>query len=142
MKHLVFVYGTLKEGFPNFSKNKGIRLLGVYRTVERYPLYLIGERFSPWLINKPGHGERVSGQLFEVDSDALATMDTLERTDLRDGYRRVALALESAQDDCNRLFSAFAYLKQAEHFEPSMVRAGCLSDYTLEHAALYQPRAG
>lgn len=141
MRHLVFVYGTLKEGFPNFAKNKGVHVPGAFRTLQRYPLYLMGERYSPWLINDPGHGDRVSGQVFEVDHPALATMDILERIGEPDGYCRVAIVLESRQNGCNQLVNAFAYLKQAEHFQPSMVRAGCLSEYTLDHAALYQPKA-
>ena len=43
MAHLVFVFGTLKEGFPNFRINKGIRVVGEFVTVQRFPLHLIGE---------------------------------------------------------------------------------------------------
>jgi len=45
--HKVFVFGTLKEGFPNFKKNKGIRYRQNFDTKESYPLYLVGVRFSP-----------------------------------------------------------------------------------------------
>src|SRR5688572_24027904 len=55
----VFVYGTLKEGFPNFGANTGTRVPGVFVTKERYPLYLVGERHSPWMINSPGEGKQV-----------------------------------------------------------------------------------
>ncbi|MES2952169.1 MAG: gamma-glutamylcyclotransferase family protein [Pseudomonadota bacterium] len=140
MKHLVFVYGTLKENFPNFGRNKGLRLPGIFTTVERYPLYLVGERFSPWLVNTPGKGERVSGQVFAVDQTALATMDTLERITEADGYRRVTLALESTEARDTQPIHTLAYLKQATHCTPAMVREGPLSEYTLEHAALYLPR--
>lgn len=51
MSHLVFVFGTLKEGFPNFATNKGVRRGGDFVTASRYPLYLVGERCSPWLID-------------------------------------------------------------------------------------------
>ncbi|HYP70984.1 MAG TPA: gamma-glutamylcyclotransferase family protein, partial [Variovorax sp.] len=89
MNHLVFVFGTLKEGFPNFATNKGRRLPGVFLTKDRYPFYLVGERHSPWLVDQPGEGERVVGQVFEVDKVALAAMDALERIHEPDGYRRV-----------------------------------------------------
>jgi gamma-glutamylcyclotransferase (GGCT)/AIG2-like uncharacterized protein YtfP len=34
MTNLVFVYGTLKEGFCNSAANGGTRLLGEFETVE------------------------------------------------------------------------------------------------------------
>lgn len=138
MKHLVFVYGTLKQGFPNFVNNHGTRLPGDFTTVERYPLYLVGERHSPWLLNRAGDGERVTGQVFEVDSAALATMDALERITEADGYRRVELALVPAHGV--DVITAFAYLKQAEHLASSAIQAGPLPEYTQEHAALYRSR--
>ena len=61
MSQLVFVFGTLKQGFPNFATNKGARVAGDFMTVERYPLYLVGERYSPWLVDAAGKGERVVG---------------------------------------------------------------------------------
>jgi gamma-glutamylaminecyclotransferase len=140
MQHLVFVYGTLKQGFPHFAQNKGIRLPGLFVTAERYPLYLVGERHSPWLINRPGDGERVTGQVFEVDEAALANMDALERIAEPDGYRRIVLALGSASTQGGPQLQAFAYLKQAAHFAPSLAHVGPLREYTLKHAALYRPR--
>ncbi len=51
MSTLVFVFGTLKQGFPNFATNRGCRVseteTGRYRTQQRYPLYLVGPRHSP-----------------------------------------------------------------------------------------------
>ena len=140
MRHLVFVYGTLKQGFPNFAQNAGTRLPGHFVTTQPYPLYLVGERFSPWLVNCPGEGEHVTGQVFEVDDAALAAMDTLERITAPDGYRRVVLALESVPAHSSQRLQAFAYVKPAEHFTPSLAHLGPIREYTLEHAALYRPR--
>src|ERR1700752_159350 len=94
MEHLVFVFGTLKEGFPNFATNRGVRVAGSFRTCAAYPLYLVGERHVPWLINTPGTGVRVSGEIFRVDGAALAAMDKLERVSEADGYSRVVLEIE------------------------------------------------
>ena len=140
MKHLVFVFGTLKEGFPNFATNRGTRVPGVFITKERYPLYLVGERHSPWLIDSPGNGEQISGQVFEVDQATLDAMDKLERIAEPDGYRRVVLAVESGDVINSRRLDANAYLKQARHLVASEIRLGPFSEYTLEHAALYRPR--
>lgn len=140
MKHLVFVFGTLKEGFPNFPANKGSRVPGVFLTKERYPLFLVGERHSPWLINSPGQGERIVGQVFEVDQPAIEAMDKLERISEPDGYRRVVIEVEAINATNSTNLSVFAYLKQAHHFVLSEARFGPLPEYTHEHAALYRPR--
>lgn len=141
MKHLVFVFGTLKEGFPNFATNKGARVPGTFRTKERYPFYLIGERHSPWLVNRPGEGEQILGQVFEVDASTLDAMDTLERIAQPDGYRRIVVEVVADEGGAVTPLSVFAYLKQAQHFVAADVRSGPFAEYTLEHAALYRPRA-
>jgi len=136
--HLVFVFGTLKDGFPNFATNRGTRLPGVFRTQSPYPLYLVGDRCVPWLVDAPGTGMRVAGQVFEVDDDTLAAMDRLERISEPDGYRRHFLALEGGEP--SRVLSAHAYVKSPDQLVTSEVRAGPLAEYTLQHAALYRPR--
>ena len=140
MSHLVFVFGTLKEGFPNFAINKGRRLPGVFLTRDRYPFYLVGERHSPWLVDQPGEGERVVGQVFEVDEVALAAMDALERIHEPDGYRRVKIPVALDRGDGGASIDVFVYMKQARHFVQTEVRVGPLREYLPEHAALYRPR--
>ena len=138
MEHLVFVFGTLKEGFPNFAVNRGVRLAGSFKTCAAYPLYLVGERHVPWLVDTPGTGVRVSGEVFRADDAALAAMDRLEGVSRPDGYHRKALEVEGG--DSPRLLLAYAYLKQPGQLVMSEVRAGPLEEYRLEHAALYRPR--
>lgn len=140
MPHCVFVFGTLKEGFPNFHVNQGVRVPGTFQTTERYPLYLVGKRHSPWLIHQPGHGEYVRGQVFEVDPAGLAAMDTLERITAPDGYRRVTVEVSPVDMPGSASRPAFAYLKQAQHFDPAEARMGPLAEFTLAHATRYQPR--
>ncbi len=138
MRHHVFVFGTLKEGFPNFATNRGTRLQGSFLTIECFPFHLVGERYSPWLLNTPGQGSRVVGQVFDVDDEALAAMDTLERVTEVDGYRRIELFVQAVAT--SEVISAYAYLKQSELLDPSQIRLGPLSEYTLELAALYRHR--
>lgn len=107
MKHLVFVYGTLKEHFPHFAKNTGTRLPGLFTTTQRCPFYLVGERLSPRLVNRHEKGERVRGQVFEVDQTAWAILDALERITEPDGYRRVVLALEPIPANGSQRLRAF-----------------------------------
>lgn len=140
MHHQVFVFGTLKEGFPNFHINHGVRVPGTFRTIECYPLYLVGERHSPWLIDLPGQGEQVHGQVFEVDAAGLQAMDTLERIAEPDGYRRVLVEVVAVETSREIRLQAFAYLKQAQHFDPAEARLGPLTEFTPALATRYRPR--
>lgn len=136
---LVFVFGTLKEGFPNFAINRGVRVPGTFRTRAAYPLYLAGDRHSPWLIDMPHTGARVTGQVFQVDAPVLVAMDKLERVSEPDGYCRRILELEHLESSA--VVNAFAYLKPREQLVPADIRKGPLEEYDYEHAALYRPLA-
>lgn len=138
---LVFVYGTLKQGFPNFSANKGRRVPGIFMTCERLPLYLVGDRHSPWLINMPGQGEHVCGQVFEVNAETLAGMDLLERTGMPDGYHRTPIQVYRLADETSPPISVAAYLKSPASLANATIIAGPLHDYSPEHARTYRKRA-
>jgi len=137
----VFVFGTLKEGFPNFHVNRGRRIAGEFVTVRPYPLYLVGERRSPWMLDQPGSGQNVHGQVFEVDDAALAQMDVLERVGEPDGYRRVRIEVAVAGQAAAAALEVFVYLKDPAEF-PAMAgdALGPFAQYTREHAALYLTR--
>lgn len=141
MAVLIFVYGTLKAGFPNFATNAAQRVPGAFVTVEALPLYLVGERSVPWLLDSPGQGHRVAGELYAATPEVLAGMDALERIGHADGYRRVEIAVveRDAPDAAPRRVQA--YLKPAGQLTPELPRVGPLSDYTPAHAALYRRRA-
>lgn len=139
MPDRVFVFGTLKEGFPNAATNRGRRWPGDYQTCDRLPLYLVGERHSPWLLDRPGHGARVRGQVFEVDASTLAAMDLLERVGEPDGYRRRCIEVEPIDRPGERV-SVFVYLKPGMPDPPDGASTGPLNEYTLAHAARYRPR--
>ena len=75
----VFVYGTLKRGFPLHDIGlAGATFLGAYRTVEPYPMLIAGPRFAPMMLDQPGRGVRVSGELYEVPLDQLEKLDAIE----------------------------------------------------------------
>jgi gamma-glutamylaminecyclotransferase len=60
---LLFVYGTLKEGFCNFRLNEGRRILGDFVTVEFFQLYVLGPLSLPWMVEANGQSFQVKGQL-------------------------------------------------------------------------------
>jgi gamma-glutamylaminecyclotransferase len=135
---IVFVFGTLKQGFPNAATNRGERLAGEFETLQAYPLHLVGERHSPWLIDAPGEGVPVRGQLFRVDDAVLADMDKLERISEPDGYRRATLVVRDVVS--GTAIEVQAYLKPQAQWQPELSRLGPLAEYTLQHAALYRKR--
>lgn len=129
MEQRVFVYGTLKAGFRNQHWN-GARLLGRYRTVERYPLLLLGPACLPWLSEEPGRGEQVIGELYAADAAQLARMDELEELDKPDWYRRGEIELEPEAGG-ERLM-ALVYFGSPKRAAIETVHAGPLPEYTLE----------
>lgn len=136
--HKVFVFGTLKEGFPNFRINKGSRFGHLFQTKQSFPLYLIGERHSPWLVLQPGQGHPVKGQVFTVTDEALSAMDKLERITAEDGYRRISLDVECVET--GETLTVYAYGKPPEMLIDADVRAQLTDEYCLSHAALYRSR--
>lgn len=62
----VFVYGTLKRGEPNNSlisnkENGYAKLIGLGKTLLKYPLVIATKYNIPFMLNKPGIGN-VSSQ--------------------------------------------------------------------------------
>jgi gamma-glutamylaminecyclotransferase len=136
--YAVFAFGTLKEGFSNSGANKGSRVPGEFLTKYRYPLYLVGGRYSPWLVLSKGEGFQVRGQVFMVDEVILSDMDRLERTHEGDGYCRVQISVIS--EFSNEEILVFAYVKPPEQLEGMLVQLGPIAEYELQHSSLYQKR--
>ncbi|WOL06992.1 hypothetical protein Cni_G15727 [Canna indica] len=95
--HLVFTYGTLKRGFSNHCLIQDLvragdaAFVGAARTSARLPL-VCGPYRVPFLLNFPGAGERVLGELYAVSPRALARMDELEGT-RRGHYERLPISV-------------------------------------------------
>lgn len=98
--HKVFIYGTLKRGFPNHEAGLAeARFLERVRTLEAYPLIVGGRWFSPYLIDEPGQGRRVFGELFAVDAAGLALLDRMEGVGRPEGYHRICVAVARPDDE-------------------------------------------
>jgi gamma-glutamylaminecyclotransferase len=134
MPHLIFVFGTLKEGFRNFHVNQGRRVGGDVVTVQPHPLYVIGPRCLPWLLDRPGEGLPVVGQLFEVDEATLAAMDRLERVDDPWWYVRRRITVQPHPGDGPTL-EAWVYFGGEAGFADAEQHAGPVAEYTLALAA-------
>ncbi|KAF5196991.1 Avirulence induced-like protein [Thalictrum thalictroides] len=94
-KSFIFTYGTLKHGFANhvlmqdLISTKDAVYLGVYRTIEKYPL-VCGPYRVPFLLNFPGSGDRIWGELYAVSQIGLSRMDELEGI-TRNHYERLPI---------------------------------------------------
>lgn len=131
---LLFVYGSLKQGFPNSHINTGARIPGAFRTRERFPLYLLGDGHVPCLVLSSGLGHQVLGELYSVGDEGLAAMDRLERLGEPDGYLRLAIEVESVDTEASQALSALVYMKAPSEVVAAAQRAGPLVEYSLEHA--------
>jgi gamma-glutamylaminecyclotransferase len=140
MAALLFVYGTLKDGFPNHALNQGRRIPGDYRTKKAFPLYVVrlpNEVRAPWLVDLPGEGHQVVGQVFQVEPSALQAMDAFEEVGRSTGYVRVEIELVPVSVGGTEL-SAFSYLKPEDQLSMCLATEGPFSEYTHELAVGYQ----
>jgi gamma-glutamylaminecyclotransferase len=124
--HRVFVFGTLKRGFPNHEGMAGLTCLGHYRTVQAYPLVIAGQWFSPVMMPEPGVGHQVIGELYEVDDETLARLDVIESVHLPTGYHRDSIEVVSLDDGST--LDAWVYFKSLARVE--QVRSDYLTEYS------------
>lgn len=129
----LFVYGSLKQGFPNFHANGGRRVPGEFCTAQPYPMYL-AHGWLPCLLPLPGQGLQVRGQLFEVDAAQLQTMDTLERVGDPGGYQRILIEVQASEGGADRRLQAHVYVQSPELIATGGPHPGPLVEYTMAHA--------
>ncbi|WP_117235809.1 gamma-glutamylcyclotransferase family protein [Vibrio maerlii] len=79
--HIVFVYGTLRQGESNHHYLRESEYLGRFETTSDYALYDLGE--YPGLIK--GH-QTVVGEVYRITAEVLNQLDILE--DIPNEYRR------------------------------------------------------
>ncbi|XP_051138962.1 putative gamma-glutamylcyclotransferase At3g02910 [Andrographis paniculata] len=124
----IFVYGTLKQGFPNHPLLQDMMatgdasFLGSCRTVQRLPL-ICGPYRVPFLLNFPGRGQRVFGELYAVSAAALAKIDELEGV-VKGHYERLAVEVEVALEGEEEAAAAEAYYGHRSYAEALWRRSG------------------
>lgn len=84
-RHLVFVYGTLKQGGSNHGRLAGQTYVGNARTDRGVTLYSLGVQDGrggaggyPGLVYSPTDKSGVTGELWYVDNTTLKSLDELE----------------------------------------------------------------
>jgi gamma-glutamylaminecyclotransferase len=85
----IFVFGTLKRGFPLHDEAlAGAVYRGQYRTLERFPMFVAGNRFAPMMLDEPGVGHHVLGELYEVEDWRLKLIDKIESVGIPGNFRK------------------------------------------------------
>ena len=125
MTHRVFVYGTLKRGYPNNPLLEGSEFLGEAVTVLTYkavtvPAYkTVGTSF-PVIMPDPS-GRPVAGEIYTVDDATLARLDQLEREGR--SYDRVMIDATLPLSNGERLPTrAFIYVGREGRFGEMFAR--------------------
>jgi gamma-glutamylaminecyclotransferase len=121
----VFVYGTLKAGFPfhPLALSKA-QFLGTVQTAQAYPLMIAADFFGPMMLDRPGEGLVVHGELYAVKHDQLPVLDRLE--DLgASGSFRTTLQVEPEGGGLRQ--EAIGYMKDESWLKP--LHTGYLSNY-------------
>ncbi|KAE8784650.1 putative gamma-glutamylcyclotransferase [Hordeum vulgare] len=143
---MVFVYGTLKRGFPNHPRLAAFNcpFAGAASTAAPASL-VIGPYSVPFLLPTPtpSSGRLVSGELYSASPSAVADLDLLEGTHL--GVyerRRITVVVNGATKEVE----AEAYFANASYAEALWLRCGGeaaeIAEYTMEHAGRYVPPSG
>jgi len=125
---LVFTYGTLKRGFSNHQLLQELASTGdasfVGAAVTASPLPLVcGPYRVPFLLNLPGEGDRVAGELYAVTPRGLARLDDLEGVS-RAHYERLPIAVHLAEGGSARVDSAVAYYAHRDYAAELWRRSG------------------
>ncbi|GAB6074453.1 gamma-glutamylcyclotransferase family protein [Nautilia lithotrophica] len=74
----IFVYGSLKTNKNLHFYLKNAKFLGYAKTAKRYPLIISKSGWYPYLLNCPGKGFFVKGEIYEIDYNLLKRLDRLE----------------------------------------------------------------
>ncbi|ONM57227.1 AIG2-like (avirulence induced gene) family protein [Zea mays] len=160
---MVFVYGTLKRGFPNHSLlvASATPFVGAASTAGPASL-IIGPYSVPFLLPTPASassGRVVSGELYAPSPAALAELDALEASASPPHQTRCSLStglgthigvyerrpITVVVDGSGEVVQAEAYFAHPSYAEALWRRCGGeeaeIGEYTVDHAGEYVPKS-
>lgn len=142
--NLIFSYGTLKRGFQNHVLMEELKATddasfkGVYTTMEAFPL-VIGPYGIPFLINKPGSGYRIIGELYSVTAQGLARLDELEGIETGH-YERLPVKVVADGGEILAVEAYFAHRSFADELWKKCGEGG-VNEYSMEMGNKYVKRS-
>ncbi len=141
----LFLYGTLKPGFPNEkSLPPDVQCVGECVTTRRYPLVVEPRTKVPFLLFADDDAHYVKGVLYRATEAALHRLDIFEGVE-NGFYERRSLEVNYA----GSTVTAFAYFRHPSGLGPSWARPWslwklralpCVEEYILEHATGFLKR--
>ncbi|XP_056319277.1 gamma-glutamylaminecyclotransferase C-like [Danio aesculapii] len=141
----VFMYGTLKKGQSNHYKllnsdNGQAEFITCARTIDKYPLVIAGKRNVPFLLNVPGSGHRVYGEIYRVDQKMLKYLDWFNKCP--EWYQRTSIQLEilKKNEESGGVEEAFVY--STIKYEPGWLHKPTYESYDAngDHGLKFVPR--
>ena len=128
----IFVYGTLKRGQPNHgllvlpnNEQAGkAEFVGTAKTIDKYPLIIATKFNTPFLLDVVGSGQRVVGEIYQVDDVMLEECDQLEGHPER--YVRTPIQVE--RDDSS-IEQVFCYLLPRNRFPEHLLQFPTFESY-------------
>ncbi|XP_005112636.1 gamma-glutamylaminecyclotransferase isoform X4 [Aplysia californica] len=137
--HIIFSYGTLKQGERNEyvmkdPNNGTATFVGRGCTAKKYPLVVASQYGIPFLLLLEGQGSQVLGEVYEVDDSMLAFLDAFESHP--DFYRREVATVLMTQDkngeklDPPQTKECWIYF--LPKYKPEMLELQFLENYTSE----------
>ena len=126
--NFVFIYGTLKRGFPNHDKPLLEKFYcGTCESLDTYPLVIANKFFSPVLIDEKGSGLNVVGELYNVSKEVVDKLDIFEGVGKAWGYYRINIEVKQKSGS---VVSATTYVKRRKDLEA--VHSEPLSSYKFD----------
>jgi gamma-glutamylaminecyclotransferase len=119
----IFVYGTLKRGYPNNYLLSDSKYLGEAITSNRYAMYGNG---IPFVASDKGVSQ-ITGEIYVVNERTLKLLDQLEgfreNSNIDSWYKRELIQVEQG----NKLFHCFIYFNN--NHEGKLIPSGNYDDY-------------
>ncbi|XP_064644436.1 putative gamma-glutamylcyclotransferase CG2811 isoform X2 [Lineus longissimus] len=131
----VLVYGTLLRGQPNHyliqNKDNGeAKYIGIGQLQDRRPLVTATPYNIPFLLDVPGEGENITGEIFDVDDKMLKVLDDLENHP--NFYQREIIPFtfkKDSQDKPTEDSTGSAWVYLMKEFNKKMLQLPFLKSY-------------
>ncbi len=116
---LVFVYGTLKQGFSNHVLLKHSKLVGQGATQNRYAMYRSGIPF----VSQKERVSTISGEVYEVNKNTLHNLDILEGHP--NWYRRIKTPIDIINKTGDiKTINAWLYFNEEIPEQAELIKSG------------------
>jgi gamma-glutamylaminecyclotransferase len=112
-KHRVFVYGTLKRGLTNHRLLVESDFIGAAYTVDTFRMYHVG--FPVIFFDNHPDAKAVYGEVYDVDDETLARLDSLESEGHMYDRRPINVVLE--HDDRTIDANVNVYIGNGDYWE-------------------------